>query len=124
MAIQIRKAIVRHHGYNCKSDVCKSDESSPSIQSKRRTKRRKRFTSSIRYKQVRKAVLKCTQSHPEVHRDAVWKYTQSHPEINRDAVRKYTQKVTQKFIEMLFGNILKVTRKLTEMLFGNILNVT
>ncbi|GFX07200.1 hypothetical protein TNCV_2424051 [Trichonephila clavipes] len=44
------------HGYNCKSDVCKSDESTP-IQSKRGTKRRKRFTSSIRYKQVRKAVL-------------------------------------------------------------------
>ncbi|GFV78840.1 uncharacterized protein TNCV_4079401 [Trichonephila clavipes] len=79
------------HGYNCKSDVCKSDESTPSIQSKRGTKRRKRFTSSLRYKQVRKAVLKCTQSHPEVHRDAVRKYTQSHPEINRDAVWKYIQ---------------------------------
>ncbi|GFW34952.1 hypothetical protein TNCV_978901 [Trichonephila clavipes] len=88
-------------GYNCKSDVCKSDESTPSIQSKRGTKRGKRFTSSIRCKQVRKAVLKCTQSHPEVHRDAVRKYTQSHPEVrkytqshlkvNRDAVRKYTQ---------------------------------
>ncbi|GFT05679.1 ATP-dependent DNA helicase [Trichonephila clavipes] len=79
------------HGYNCKYDVCKSDESTPSIQSKRGTKRRKRFTSSIRYKQVRKAVLKFTQSHPEVHRDAVRKYTQSHPEVHRDAVRKYTQ---------------------------------
>ncbi|GFU04953.1 uncharacterized protein TNCV_1290571 [Trichonephila clavipes] len=79
------------HGYNCKSDVCKSDESTPSIQSKRGTKRRKRFTSSIRFKQVRKAVLKCTQSHPEVHRDKVRKYTQSHPEVHRDAVRKYTQ---------------------------------
>ncbi|GFW01796.1 ATP-dependent DNA helicase [Trichonephila clavipes] len=106
MAIQIRKAIVRHHGYNCKSDVCKSDESTPSIQSKRGTKRRKRFTSSIRCKQVRMAVLKCTQSHPEDHRDvvrkytqsplkvnrgAVRKYTQSHPEVHRDAVRKYTE---------------------------------
>ncbi|GFV27691.1 hypothetical protein TNCV_4169161 [Trichonephila clavipes] len=35
------------HGYNCKSDVCKSDEFTPSIQSKRGTKRGKRFTSSI-----------------------------------------------------------------------------
>ncbi|GFW67307.1 ATP-dependent DNA helicase [Trichonephila clavipes] len=66
-------------------------ESTPSIQSKRGTKRSKRFTSSIRYKQVRKAVLKCTQSHPEVHRHAVRKYTLSHPEVHRDAVRKYTQ---------------------------------
>ncbi|GFX95423.1 hypothetical protein TNCV_3684751 [Trichonephila clavipes] len=79
------------HGYNCKSDVCKSDESTPSIQSKRGTKRSKRFTSSFRYKQVRKAVLKCTQSHPEAHRDAGRKYTQSHLKVNRDAVRKYTQ---------------------------------
>ncbi|GFQ85636.1 ATP-dependent DNA helicase [Trichonephila clavata] len=80
-----------HHGFNCKSDVCKSDKSTPSIQAKRGTKRRKRFTSSIRYKQVRKAVRKFSQSHPEVHRDAVRKYTQSHPEVHRDAVRKYTQ---------------------------------
>ncbi|GFU67566.1 hypothetical protein TNCV_1643151 [Trichonephila clavipes] len=81
------------HGYNCKSDVCKSDESTPSIQSKRGTKRRERFTSLIRYKQVRKAELKCTQkkSHPEIHRDTVRKYTQSHLKVNRDAVRKYTQ---------------------------------
>ncbi|GFQ78934.1 hypothetical protein TNCT_704511 [Trichonephila clavata] len=79
------------HGYNCKSDVCKSEESTPSIQSKRGPKRRKIFTSSIRYKQVKKAVRKFSQSHPEVHRDTVRKYTQSHPEVHRDAVQKYTQ---------------------------------
>ncbi|GFX76570.1 hypothetical protein TNCV_3162881 [Trichonephila clavipes] len=110
------------HGYNYKSDVCNSDESTPSIQSKRGTKRRKRFTSSIRYKQVRKAVLKCTQSHPEVHRDAVRKYTQSHPEVNRDAVRKYTQchlevnrvavrKYTQKHPEVNRVAVRKYTQK-------------
>ncbi|GFX75448.1 hypothetical protein TNCV_2547191 [Trichonephila clavipes] len=79
------------HGYNCKSDVRKSDESTPSIQSEKETKRRKRFTSSIRYRQVRKVVLKCTQSHPEVHRDTVRKYAQSHPKVHIDDIRKYTQ---------------------------------
>ncbi|GFY04400.1 hypothetical protein TNCV_4414881 [Trichonephila clavipes] len=63
------------HGYNCKSDVCKSDESTPSIQSKRGTKRRKRFTSSIRYKQVRKAVLKVTQKFTEMRFGNILKAT-------------------------------------------------
>ncbi|GFQ91138.1 hypothetical protein TNCT_272621 [Trichonephila clavata] len=99
MAIQIRKAIVPHVCSEWKRFKCFTqgpsgvpyDESTPSIQSKKKEQNRKRFTSSIRYKQVRKAFRKFTQSHPEVHRDAVQKYTQSYPEVYRDAVRKYTQ---------------------------------
>lgn len=53
-------------------------------------KRRKRFSDAIRKKQVKEAVTKYTQHHPEVNRQAVTKYTQNHPEVNRKAVKKYS----------------------------------
>ncbi|GFR24835.1 ATP-dependent DNA helicase [Trichonephila clavata] len=89
---------------------------------KKGTKSRKRFTSSIRYKLVRKAVRKFTQSYPEVHRDAVRKYTQSHPEVHTDAVWKYTQshpevhrdavrKYTQSHLEVIREAVRKYTQR-------------
>ncbi|GBP60482.1 hypothetical protein EVAR_37518_1 [Eumeta japonica] len=61
------------------------------IRSKRGKKRRKRFSNTIRTKQLREAASKCTKSHREVHREASRKYDENHPEIVKQVVRKYKQ---------------------------------
>ncbi|CAH2088611.1 unnamed protein product [Euphydryas editha] len=62
-----------------------------SIRSKNGTKRRKRFSSAIRAKQLKKAASKYTKNHREVHREAARKYNESHPEILKQATQTYRQ---------------------------------
>ncbi|GFQ71966.1 hypothetical protein TNCT_498891 [Trichonephila clavata] len=79
--IEYEKYFSCHHGFNCKSDVCKS------------------MNLLLLYNQREEQnggkdlqAQSDISNHPEVHRDAVQKYTQSHLEVNSEAVRKYTQR--------------------------------
>ncbi|XP_044588797.1 uncharacterized protein LOC123267978 [Cotesia glomerata] len=51
------------------------------IQSKRGTKRRKKFSGTIRTKQLREAASKYAENHREVNRESVKRYAKSHPKV-------------------------------------------